>query len=546
MKYTYVQVKELFEKDGFILLNDTYQNCKETLLYQDINGYKYCTTLDHFANRGHSARICHSSNPYSIDNINKFAELNHIKSRCVENKYINSKTRMAFICGCGNKFYTTKGNFFSFHKIKCDGCTGYNNNLTFQDVANNLEKIGYILDLKKEDFTGVTTCDLICHDVEGFKYKVRYNAVMKGKCPDKFNKGNPFTIDNINHFLKLSNIPFECISDKYIDSISPLEFICKRCGEHVIRVWRDVNKNDNPNRHRILCPNCDGRNESIHALVLKQMFSHYYPDTIEEDKTYRNPITNKICPTDIVNHRLKIAIEIQSQWHDFPDQRRKDELKKNFWLSNGYSFYDPDIRDYSVLEMCQLFFDVQELPDWINYEYSNKININTIQNMLNDYVPIPDIALKLGINIHRIYDAIYANKLKRPDGYCNGDCRPIVQLDLNKKYVAEYISIEQANSENGYKKGVISGALKRKTHYAKGYYWIDKDDYYNNNYKIIENRFSKFNISVDKFDKNNNFICNYENIPLASKDLNVSNSDILRVVNGERKTVKGFIFKRTA
>ena len=25
--------------------------------------------------------------------------------------------------------------------------------------------------------------------------------------------------------------------------------------------------------------------------------------------------------------------------------------------------------------MCQLFFDIKELPDYINYEYSNKLNI---------------------------------------------------------------------------------------------------------------------------------------------------------------------------
>ena len=87
-----------------------------------------------------------------------------------------------------------------------------------------------------------------------------------------------------------------------------------------------MNKSDNPNRNIILCPNCDGRTESVHALVLKQMFKHYYPDTIEEDKSCINPLTCCILPTDIVNHRLKIAIEIQSQWHDFEDIKIKDVL----------------------------------------------------------------------------------------------------------------------------------------------------------------------------------------------------------------------------
>lgn len=375
MRYTYAQVKELFEKEGFKLLSSTYQNCKEQLLYQDIDGYIYSTTLDHFISRGHSSRRHHPSNPYSIYNINKFAELNHIESRCVSDEYVDSKTRMPFMCSCGEIFYTTQGNFLVFHKIKCDGCSGYNNNLTYQDVKNNLSKMGYVLDMNEVDFTGVTKSDLFCHDSEGYKYKVRYNAIMKRKFPDRFNGSNPFTIDNINHFLKLKNTPFECISDKYIDSISPLEFICKRCGEHVFRIWRDVNRTDNLNRYKIICKNCDGRTESIHALVLKQMFKYHYPDTIEEEKSCINPMTNKIMPTDIVNHRLKIAIEIQSEWHDNEYSKTKDVIKRRFWIDKGYSFYYPDIRDYSVLEMCQLFFDIESLPNYINYNYSNKINI---------------------------------------------------------------------------------------------------------------------------------------------------------------------------
>ena len=141
------------------------------------------------------------------------------------------------------------------------------------------------------------------------------------------------------------------------------------------------------------------------------MFKYYYPDTIEEEKSCRNPITNKIMPTDIVNHNMKIAIEIQSEWHDNKYSKIKDAIKKEFWINKGYSFYDPDIRDYSVLEICQLFFDIEELPDFINYNYSNKLNIKEIQSMLNEYVSIPQISNMLNINIHRIYDALYSGKI---------------------------------------------------------------------------------------------------------------------------------------
>ena len=74
-------------------------------------------------------------------------------------------------------------------------------------------------------------------------------------------------------------------------------------------------------RHGITCDKCDGINESLHALVLKQVFMHEYPDTILEDRSCVNPITNAVMPTDIVNHKMKIAIEIQNKEKFLAKQR---------------------------------------------------------------------------------------------------------------------------------------------------------------------------------------------------------------------------------
>ena len=367
---------------------------------------------------------------------------------------------------------------------------------------------------------------------------------MRGKMHNRFDRSNPYTLYNINLFLKLNAPDFKCISKEYINSNTKLEFLCKRCNQHIHRTWQDINRNDNPSRHHILCPNCDGRTESIHALVLKQMFKNYYPDTIEEEKSCRNPLTKKIMPTDIVNHRLKIAIEIQSEWHDNKYSNFKDNIKKNFWISKGYRFYDPDIRNYSVLEMCKLFFDIDEIPDFINFSYSNKIDIKKIQSMLDEHIKISDIASILDINIHRIYDAIYSNKLKRPNNYLDGDFHPIVQLDENSNLIGDYDSISSAEKATGVKSGNIVSAFKRDTHYSSGFYWFDKKEYLSGNIKIKKSRFSKFNIPVNMYDKNNNLICTYKTILDASKELDVNNYSIFEVVNGNRKSIKGYIFKK--
>lgn len=417
---------------------------------------------------------------------------------------------------------------------------------TFEQVENELYKKGYVLRIDKSNFKGVTVSELFCVDFEGYKYNICYSRLMSGKIPDRFNKSNKYTIDNINHYLEINKIPFVCLSDEYINNTIPLKFQCLRCNEIIEQSWININRNDSINRKHLVCWNCDGNNESIHALVLKQMFLYNYSDTIVEDESCINPQTNKIMPTDIVNHRLKIAIEVQSQWHDLKERKIRDAYKKQFWINRGYDFFDPDIRDYSVLEMCQLFFDIVELPSYINYDYNHKLNIKNIQQLLNNKVSVPEIAKKLNINKHRIYDAIYCNKLVYPVDYKDADLRPVAQYDMNGVFIKLFISISEASHETGISRHNICAALKRKSHYSSGYYWFDKTDYENGNAKVISGRFLKFNIPVNKYDMHDNYISSYNSIFEASKDLNVSNYQIWKVVSGELHSIKKFVFKKAS
>lgn len=298
----------------------------------------------------------------------------------------------------------------------------------------NIEYIDKLLNkcgitLLEEKYIDAKT-KMLCLDNEGYYvYIILSNYLTRHGIGRRFDKSNDYTIANINHYLFLNNVHFKCISSKFVSANDDLKFICTKCDNTITAPWRNVNKNDNKSRNHIVCDNCDGRLESLHALVLKQMFLHYYPDTIVEDKSYRNPFTNKICPTDIVNHNLKIAIEIQSQWHDFADIKRKDSMKKTFWLSQGYNFYAPDIRDYSVLKMCQIFFNIDKIPDWINYEFSNKLNVKIAQELLDKGLVVNDVAIQMGVNRHRIYDAVYNKKLFYPKNYKH------LNLIKNKEYI---------------------------------------------------------------------------------------------------------------
>ena len=125
LSYTYEDVKNEFEKRGYVLLSTEYKNCKEKLLCLDKQGYKLLTSLDNILKRNNSSagtRRFHASNPYTIENINHYAEINKLPSRCISKEYVSGKSTLDFICECGEKFYTNWNTFHSGHKVKCDTC----------------------------------------------------------------------------------------------------------------------------------------------------------------------------------------------------------------------------------------------------------------------------------------------------------------------------------------------------------------------------------------------------------------------------------------
>lgn len=367
--------------------------------------------------------------------------------------------------------------------------------------------------------------------------------------PTWFSKNNPYIIYNINKYFENNrNNTFTCISnaEDYIDRESVLSFRCNRCGRIIYKTWLSEAKaiSDIYNsRHGITCEKCDGTNESLHALALKQVFMHEYPNTILEDKSCINPITNTIMPTDIVNHELKIAIEIQGQFHRFENQKKKDKIKKDFWINKSYSFYDYSIEKISVLDYLKLFFpELTDIPSYVDLNYSNKLDYDIIQCKINQNICITDIAKDMNINVHRIYDALYNNKLYYPYNYNRKSTKSIVQLDKEGNLVSQYLSFKEAENETNIKANLISSCIYYKNYYCKGYYWFYKTDFDNGTYKIPQNRTDKFYQKVDCYDIDGNFIQKFDDMYQAAIFCESNASKIYEVTQNKRKTTKGYKF----
>ena len=80
-----------------------------------------------------------------------------------------------------------------------------------------------ILELVSEKYIGSKE-KLIFKDVEGFLYVSNFEKIRNGGQPNKFYENNPYTIQNINLWLKLNDLKLELITDKYLNVLQKLTF----------------------------------------------------------------------------------------------------------------------------------------------------------------------------------------------------------------------------------------------------------------------------------------------------------------------------------
>ena len=144
------------------------------------------------------------------------------------------------------------------------------------------------------------------------------------------------------------------------------------------------------------------------------------------------------------------------------------------------------IRNYSILEMIQLFFPkIAKVPEYIDYKFSNCINHVEVQKMLDNGYTIKEICSETNYSKASIHNAIKAKRILLPDGYKNKvfNIKPIVQLGKDGTYINRFESLCEAD-RNGFKSGTIRRVLMKKQNFSYNYFWVFEDDYNNHNYSI--------------------------------------------------------------
>lgn len=124
--YTYNQLKEIYKEKGYDLISnyDDYLNnglSHARLDCVDSQGYKYSVNVTNLQIEFSGKNKFSKSNPYALENIYLYCELNDINSTVVSFKDRKSKN-LVIKCSCGEKFVTSLDKFMG-GKTRCNKCT---------------------------------------------------------------------------------------------------------------------------------------------------------------------------------------------------------------------------------------------------------------------------------------------------------------------------------------------------------------------------------------------------------------------------------------
>lgn len=206
--------------------------------------------------------------------------------------------------------------------------------LNYNDVYEDCKKNGYLL-LDKE-YKGIDK-KMSFIDKEGYKYYTTYEKI-RNKCDiNKYHKNNIYTIENIEHYLKINNLPYKYVSGEYMNFRSKLiwediigyKYYCS--FQDVIRGVRKISKY-NP--------------YSINNIILYIKLNHR-TDTLLST----NYVSNGAKTDDKLSFCCCNGHVFKMRWHDYQSGKGCPKCAKKYtnleeFKNAVYKIYG---NDYSVL-----------------------------------------------------------------------------------------------------------------------------------------------------------------------------------------------------
>ena len=225
----------------------------------------------------------------------------------------------------------------------------YRENWTYELVYKFLKNLGYELISKQ-----YLNCKdkLVFIDNDGYYYISTLSDIKQGYVPNKFYVSNPYTIQNIKHWCKLNNKPFELISVQYAGSHYLLKWKCLKptCKENFLSCWCNIVSNKG-------CGFCDGKQVNLlNCLETKN------PDLAKE---WHPTLNGDLTPFNITSNSN------QSIWWQCSKNSKhiwKTTVSNRNGLNSGCPYCDGKLptEDYNLL-IC----NIELCKEW-NYSKNKK------------------------------------------------------------------------------------------------------------------------------------------------------------------------------
>lgn len=147
----------------------------------------------------------------------------------ISTEYKNNRTKLDFKCKICKHTWKTAWDHISVGN-GCPNCSGHVK-LDSDFIKEEIIKRGFTLfdTLKNSNKIPIATA-------EGYKFYTSWTTFQSMTRPSIFYPSNPFAIENINLYLKLSNSPYKLLSKEYKSSRDKLILECPIHGEFSMRL----------------------------------------------------------------------------------------------------------------------------------------------------------------------------------------------------------------------------------------------------------------------------------------------------------------------
>lgn len=233
-----------FAQAGYQIIEGKYENIDTPLMCMDSDGYLYYKTLRTIRQQqknGSSYKHRFSTrNKYYWENIQHFMNIN-VDTKTIllttKEEFKNGDEKVVFQCGnCGRTFKTVFRAFTKLDNKMCPKC--YREKRLHEDYTEKrrndfsvYEKQAHLNGLKILSSSVLNYKDNIeVEDANGYRGVISISALMRGSSFKRYYKKNPYSIYNMQKFIKDNNADCILLTTKYTGDKQIIDLICP-CGK---------------------------------------------------------------------------------------------------------------------------------------------------------------------------------------------------------------------------------------------------------------------------------------------------------------------------